>query len=109
VLRVQNPLTNGVSFNFANQTQDADLAGWLTLGQFSVLPDLTQPKLSGSCSFPDFDLQVSNATPGVWTVERTLDFVMWTPLLTTNTTTAEWNFTDEVSSLAQFYRVVGQP
>jgi hypothetical protein len=109
VLRVQNPLTNGVSFHFANQTQDANLAGWLTLGQFSVLPDITQPKLSGSCSFPDFDLQVSNATPGVWIVERTPDFVTWTPLLTTNTSTTEWNFTDEVSSIAQFYRVVSHP
>ena len=109
VLRAQNPLTNGVSFHFANQTQDADLAGWLTLGQVSVLPDVTQPTLSGSCSLPDFNLQVSNAAPGIWTVERTSDFVIWTPLLTTNTRTAEWNVTDEVSSLAQFYRVVGQP
>jgi hypothetical protein len=109
VLRVQNPLANGVSFHFANQTQDANLAGWLTLGQFSVSPDLTQPKLSGSSSFPDFDVQVSNATPGVWIVERTPDFVTWTPLLTTNTSTTEWNFTDEVSSVAQFYRVVSQP
>jgi 6-phosphogluconate dehydrogenase (decarboxylating) len=74
-----------------------------------VLPDVTQPTLSGSCSLPDFNLQVSNAAPGVWTVERTSDFVIWTPLLTTNTRTAEWNVTDEVSSLAQFYRVVGQP
>jgi Domain of unknown function (DUF4832) len=109
LLRVQNPLTNGMPFHFANQTQDADLAGWLTLGNFSVLPNLIQPKLSGSYYFPDFDLQVSNATPGVWTVERTTDFVIWTSLLTTNTSAAEWNFTDNISSVAQFYRVVCQP
>jgi hypothetical protein len=109
VLRVQNPLTNGVSFHFANQTQDADVIGWLTLGQFSVLPNIAQPTLSGVSSLPNFVLQVSNAAPGVWTVERTPDLVVWTPLLTTNTSSAEWNLTDNFSSSAQFYRVVSQP
>jgi hypothetical protein len=109
VLRVQNPITNGVSFHFANQTQDADVVGWLTLGQFSVLPNIAQPTLSGASSLPNFVLQVSNATPGVWTVERTPDLVVWTPLLTTNTSSVDWYLTDNVSSSAQFYRVVSQP
>jgi hypothetical protein len=109
VLRVKNPLTNGVSFHFANQTQDADVVGWLTLGQFSVLPNIAQPTLSGVSSLPNFVLQVSNAPPGEWTVERTHDLVVWTPLLTTNTSSAEWNLIDTFSSSAQFYRVVSQP
>jgi hypothetical protein len=109
LLRVQNPLTNGVSFHFANQAQDADVVGWLTLGHFSVLPNIAQPTLSGVSSLPNFVLQVSNAAPGVWTVERTPDLVVWTSLLTTNTGSAEWNLTDNVSSSAQFYRVVSQP
>lgn len=33
VLRVKNPLADGVPLRFANQTQDADLAGWLTIGK----------------------------------------------------------------------------
>jgi hypothetical protein len=33
LLRVQNPLTNVVPFRFANDTQDTDVSGWLTLGQ----------------------------------------------------------------------------
>ena len=109
LLSVQNPLTNGVSFYFANQTQNADIAGWLTLGQFSVLSNLAQPTLNVTSSSPNFVLQVSNAAPGAWTVERTLDFVVWTPLLTTNTITTEWDITDEVSSLTRFYRIVGGP
>ena len=109
VLRVQNPLTNGISFHFANQTQDADVAGWLTLGQFSVLPNIAQPTLSGISSLPAFILQVSNAVPGAWTVERSPDLILWAPLFTTNTSSAEWSWTDNVSSLAQFYRVASQP
>jgi Domain of unknown function (DUF4832) len=108
-LRVQNPLTNGVLFHFANQSQDADVVGWLTLGQFSILTNIAQPTLNGVSALPNFVLQVSNAAPGAWTVERTSDLVVWTPLLTTNTSSAGWNFTDEVSSVAQFYRVVSQP
>jgi hypothetical protein len=109
LMRVLNPLTNGVPLRFANQAQDADLTGWLTLGQFSVLPDLTQPTLSGS-SFPSgFVLQVSSAAPGTWIIEDTSNFLTWTPLLTTNTTTTQWSFTDEILSPARFYRVVSQP
>jgi hypothetical protein len=109
ILSVQNPLTNGVPFHFANQAQDANLAGWLTLGSFSVLPSMVQPALKGTCSFPDFILQISNADPGTWTVERTPDLIAWTPLFTTNTSSAEWNLTVKISSSAQFYRVVNQP
>jgi hypothetical protein len=106
---VLNLLTNGVPLRFANQAQDADLTGWLTLGQFSVLPDLTQPTLSGS-SFPSgFVLQVSSAAPGTWIIEDTSNFLTWTPLLTTNTSTTQWSFTDEILSPARFYRVVSQP
>ena len=32
LVRVVNPLPNGLPLRFANQTQDADLPGWLTLG-----------------------------------------------------------------------------
>ena len=109
LLSVQNPLTNGVSFRFANQTQDADVTGWLTLGQFSVLPDLAQPKLNGISFFNSYVLQVSNAAPGAWTVEQSSNLVAWTPWLTTNTSEAEWEVTDNAPSLAQFYRVVGGP
>jgi len=109
LLSVQNPLTNGASFHFANQTQDADVDGWLTLGQFSVVANLAQPTLNGINSFPTFVLQVSDAAPGAWTVERTTDFTAWTPLLTTNTSTTEWSVTDNVSALTEFYRVVGGP
>ena len=34
LLRVANPMSGGKPLRFANQTQDADLAGWLTLGEF---------------------------------------------------------------------------
>ncbi len=107
LMGVLNPLTNGVPLRFANQSQDADLAGWLTLGQFSVLP--AQPMLSASSFLSGFVLQVSGAAPGVWTVEDTSNFLTWTPLLTTNTTTTQWSFTDEILSPARFYRVVSQP
>ncbi|MBX3080494.1 MAG: DUF4832 domain-containing protein [Anaerolineae bacterium] len=36
VLRVVNPLPNGKALRFANLTQDATLAGWLTLGPLNV-------------------------------------------------------------------------
>jgi hypothetical protein len=106
VLRAQNPLTNGAPFRFANEAQDADLAGWLTLGQFSVAADAAQPTLSGRRSGSGFELTVSNAVPGEWTVENTSNFAAWKPLLTTNTSTTEWSVTDVASSLARFYRVV---
>jgi hypothetical protein len=36
VMRVANPLTNGVPLRFANQSQDQTVPGWLTLGDFTV-------------------------------------------------------------------------
>ena len=36
LLRVKNPLPSGVPVRFANQTQDADLSGWLTLGELEL-------------------------------------------------------------------------
>lgn len=107
LLRVQNPLTNGVPFRFANDTQDADLPGWLTLGQISILPDLAKPLLRGTRSLSSFDLHVGNTTPGTWTVETTTNLLTWTVLLSTNTSTSEWTVTNEASSSARFYRVVG--
>jgi hypothetical protein len=109
VLRAQNPLTNGVPFRFANAAQDADLAGWLTLGQFSVVAGAPQPILSGKYSGSGFELSVSNAAPGEWTVENTANLAAWNSLLTTNTSTTAWSVTDVVPSLAQFYRVESQP
>lgn len=35
VLRVANPLPQGHPLRFANRTQDADVPGWLTLGELS--------------------------------------------------------------------------
>lgn len=35
LLRVPNPLPKGRPLRFANKTQDADIDGWLTLGEFS--------------------------------------------------------------------------
>lgn len=37
-LRVANPLPGGPPLRFANQSQDADVAGWLTLGSVSTVP-----------------------------------------------------------------------
>lgn len=36
LVRVVNPLARGLPLRFANATQDADLAGWLTLGGFHL-------------------------------------------------------------------------
>jgi hypothetical protein len=35
LLRVPNPLTNGLPLRLANQTQDQHMPGWLTLGEFA--------------------------------------------------------------------------
>jgi hypothetical protein len=107
LMGVQNPMTNGIPLRFADTTQDADLVGWLTLGQFSVLS--TPPILSGILVPSGFSLQVDGAAPGMWALEDTSNFLSWTPLLTTNTSTAQWNFTDEVLVPMRFYRVVSQP
>ncbi len=42
ILRIPNPLTKGQPLRFANKSQDADLDGWLTLGELRV----TKPKKS---------------------------------------------------------------
>jgi len=34
LVRVPNPMSGGKSLRFANTSQDQDLAGWLTLGEF---------------------------------------------------------------------------
>jgi hypothetical protein len=107
LLRVQNPLANGIPFRFANDSQDADLPSWLTLGQLSILSTPAQPSLRGSRSPSGFDLNVSNAAPGTWTVEETADLQNWSPLLSTNTSTFEWSVTDEAPPSERFYRVVG--
>jgi hypothetical protein len=110
LLGVQNPLSNGVPFRFANETQDADVAGWLTLGQVTVLANPQRPFLRGRWSAAGFDLLVSNAATGVWTVECTSDFTQWTQFTTTNSVTSEWMVTDESPSpAARFYRVFGPP
>lgn len=36
MLRAVNPLENGLPLRFANETQDADLEGWLTLGKIRL-------------------------------------------------------------------------
>ena len=108
VMRVANPLTNGVTLRFANQTQDADVPGWLTLGQFSVQADLARPALKASSFVSGFALQVS-AAPGVWTVEASSNLLTWTPLLTTNSSATQWTFVEKFLSSVRFYRVIGQP
>ena len=109
LMRVLNPLTNGVSLQFANQTQNSVLAGWLTLGQFSVFPDISRPVLGGIHSPRGFVLQVDGATPGSWTIQDTSDLYAWNTLFYTNTSQSQWTFTDGVSSTARFYRIVSQP
>jgi hypothetical protein len=106
LLRVQNPLTNGVPFRFANTAQDADLPGWLTLGQVQITPTPARPSLRGSLSVSGFALTVNNAAPGLWTVEIATNLAVWTPLLSTNTSTSDWSVTDAASAPARFYRVV---
>ena len=107
LLRVQNPLTNGVPFRFANDTQDADVPGWLTLGQVTIVSSPAKPSLRGSLSASGFDLIVRNAAPGMWTVAVTTNLTDWTPLLSTNTSTSDWTVTDEAPAAMRFYRVVG--
>ena len=106
LLRVQNPLTNGVPFRFANVAQDADISGWLTLGQVQIVPTPARPLLRGSLSGSVFNLSVSNAAPGLWAVEATTNLINWTSFLSTNTSTLDWSVTDAASAAARFYRVV---
>ena len=92
-----------------NAAQDADLPGWLTLGQVSIGSIPARPNTSGTLSPSGFTLLVSNAAPGVWAVQHSSNFACWTLLLSTNTTTWQWGVTDVLSSLGRFYRVVGSP
>jgi hypothetical protein len=108
LLRVQNPLTNGVPFRFANDSQDADQPGWLTLGQVLIVPAPARPSLLGTFSVAGFNLTVFNAAPGLWTVEDTTNLTHWTPLFSTNTSTPDWSvvLSDAAFASARFYRVV---
>jgi hypothetical protein len=108
-LRVLNPWTAGLPLRFANGAQDADVTGWLTLGEVSILPAPARPGLTGATSQSGFDLQVSNAAAGNWTVESSPDCLSWTPLLSTNTTASEWRVTGALTFSRRFYRVVGSP
>ena len=109
VLRVINPWPTGLPLRFANNTQDADVSGWLTLGEVSILPAPARPKLIGVVSGSGFSFRVSNAAPGNWRVESSADCQNWARLLLTNTTTSEWGFTDAMTLSKRFYRVVGSP
>jgi len=109
LLRVQNPLPNGLPFRFANATQDADQFGWLTLGQVAIVADGARPVLSGDLVLSGFILHVSHAAPGSWTVEHSPDFVSWARAVSTNTSTWEWSVSNPVSTLRRFYRVVESP
>jgi hypothetical protein len=102
---VQNPLTKG-GVPAANDT-GRRCSGWLTLGQVTISSNPTKPSLRGSLSVSGFDLIVSDAVPGLWTVEGTTNLTDWSPLLVTNTSTSDWSVTDEESIAARFYRVVG--
>jgi hypothetical protein len=108
-LRVINPWPTGLPLRFANIAQDADVSGWLTLGQVSILPTPARPSLSGAASSSVFSLQVSNAAPGNWTVECSPDCQNWAQLLSTNTISSEWSVTDALRFSRRFYRVVGSP
>ena len=44
VMRVPNKLSNGHPIRFANKTQDADMPGWLTLGEIRLDSDLYSKK-----------------------------------------------------------------
>jgi hypothetical protein len=109
LLRVINPWPTGLPLRFENSAQDADAPGWLTLGEVSVIPTPARPGLSGAASGSAFTVQVSNAAPGTWTVERSPDCQDWAPLLSTNTTLSAWSVTDALDFARRFYRVVGSP
>ena len=107
LLAVPNPLTNGLPVRFANESQDADLVGWLTLGQLTVSSSRSGPILEAITSEKGFGLRVLGAAPGLWNVEYTSAFGSWSTLATTNSTTTEWELTDDLSAPARLYRVVG--
>jgi hypothetical protein len=109
LLRVANPLTNGVPFRFANQTQDADHPGWLTLGTFSVLPDLVRPWLWGEPVNENIRINISGTQPASWTLETSSNLRSWRALFTTNGSATNWYFTDPTIDPVRFYRVRGAP
>jgi hypothetical protein len=109
LLGARNPMTNGMPISFADTAQNANLAGWLTLGTFSVSPVAAPPALSAKHTASGLELDIINAAPGEWTVEHTSNLAVWNPLLTTNTTVTAWSVTDVTSSVSQFYRVVSHP
>jgi hypothetical protein len=108
-LRVINPWPTGLPLRFANSGQDADVSGWLTLGQLSILATPARPGLSVGASRSGFNLQVSNAAPGNWTVECSPDCQDWAPLFSTHTTASEWSTIETVTFPRRFYRVEGAP
>jgi len=107
LLGVENPMTNGVPLRFADVPQDADVKGWLTLGQLSVFS--APPILSGSLLASGFSLNVGGAAAGTWAIEVTSNLLTWSVLLTTNTSATQWNLTDGILEPLRFYRVVSQP
>ncbi|HYG21356.1 MAG TPA: DUF4832 domain-containing protein [Verrucomicrobiae bacterium] len=109
LLRVLNPLTNGVPFRFANDAQDIDVPGWLTLGQFTVTSGPFKPSLRGSFSDAAFALAIRDAAPGPWAVEGSTNLADWVRFFVTNTTTPDWSVMDEAFAATRFYRVVSSP
>lgn len=104
LMQVPNPMTNGAPVKFADQSQDADLSGWLTLGQFSVLP--APPTLTGIYSPFGFILQANSGSTGSWCIQESSNLLTWTLLITTNVETTQWSFTDKSILPAQFYRLM---
>lgn len=102
LLRVQNPLTNGLPFRFANQTQDAAQPAWLTLGSFSVLAALAKPTRRGTILEDQLQLNISGAAAGVWIVEGSSNIIHWQPLLVTNASVNSWAFGEPISSSQRF-------
>ena len=108
-LRALNPWPIGVPLRFANAAQDLDVPGWLALGLVSILPTPAKPSLRGDLSAFGFTLQVSNAPPGVWTIQSSSDCLHWAASLSTNTTTLDWSFSEALRPFARFYRLLGSP
>jgi hypothetical protein len=108
-MRVLNPWPIGTPLRFANAAQDLDAPAWLTLGLVSILPTPAGPSLRGNLAASGFTIQVSNAAPGVWTVQSSSDCVTWAPSLSTNTTTPDWSFSEAMRPFTRFYRVACSP
>lgn len=63
LLRVVNPLPSGMPLRFANTTQDADLAGWLTLGTFTLSPAPPAYQLNDSTPTGSFNDESNPTDP----------------------------------------------